>query len=35
VLGKIRIREQKKVLKTKEIVEKEFDLKRLMKEIKN
>lgn len=34
VLGKIRIREQKKVLKTKEIVEKEFDLKRLMKEMK-
>lgn len=34
VLGKIRIREQKKVLKTKEIVEKEFDFKRLMKELK-
>ena len=34
VLGKIRIREQKKVLKTKEIVEKEFDLKRLLKEMK-
>jgi uncharacterized protein len=33
VLGKIRIREQKKVLKTKEIVEKEFDLNRLMKEL--
>jgi uncharacterized protein len=33
VLGKIRIREQKKVLKTREIVEKEFDLKRLMKEL--
>lgn len=31
VLGKIRIREQKKVLKTKEIIEKEFDLERLMK----
>jgi uncharacterized protein len=35
VLGKIRIREQKKVLKTKEIVEKEFDLKRLLEELKN
>ena len=34
VLGKIRIREQKKVLKTKEIVEKEFDLNRLLKELK-
>ncbi|MEJ2695014.1 MAG: phosphotransacetylase family protein [Candidatus Sulfobium sp.] len=34
VLGKIRIREQKKVVKTKEIVEKEFDLKRLLKELK-
>lgn len=34
VLGKIRIREQKKVLKTKEIVEKEFDFKRFLKEIK-
>lgn len=34
VLGRIRIREQKKVLKTKEIIEKEFDLKRLMKELK-
>lgn len=34
VLGKIRIREQKKVLKTKEIVEKEFDFKRLLKELK-
>jgi BioD-like phosphotransacetylase family protein len=33
VLGKIRIREQKKVLKTKEIVKKEFDLKRLFKEL--
>jgi uncharacterized protein len=33
VLGKIRIREQKKVLKTREIIEKEFDLKRLMKEL--
>ena len=33
VLGKIRIREQKKVLKTKEIVEKEFDLERLLKEL--
>lgn len=33
VLGKIRIREQKKVLKTKEIVKKEFDLKRLLKEL--
>ena len=34
VLGKIRIREQKKVLKTKEIVEKEFDYKRLLQELK-
>jgi uncharacterized protein len=34
VLGKIRIREQKKVLKTREIVEKEFDLMRLLKELK-
>jgi BioD-like phosphotransacetylase family protein len=34
VLGKIRIREQKKVLKTKEIVGKEFDLKRLLEEVK-
>lgn len=34
VLGKIRIREQKKVFKTKELVEKEFDLKRLLKELK-
>ncbi|MEW6109388.1 MAG: phosphotransacetylase family protein [Nitrospirota bacterium] len=34
VLGKIRIREQKKVLKTKEIVEKEFDFKQLLKELK-
>jgi len=33
VLGKIRIREQKKVLKTKEIVETEFDLKRLLEEL--
>ncbi|MHB8880029.1 MAG: phosphotransacetylase family protein [Thermodesulfovibrionales bacterium] len=31
VLGKIRIREQKKVLKTKEIIEKEFDIARLVK----
>lgn len=31
VLGKIRIREQKKVLKTREIIEKEFDIKRLLK----
>lgn len=30
ILGKIRIREQKKVLKTKEIVEKEFDLPGLL-----
>ena len=34
VLGKIRIREQKKVLKTKEIIEQEFDLERLLKELK-
>ncbi len=34
VLGKIRIREQKKVLKTREIMKKEFDLKRLLKELK-
>ncbi|RPI33033.1 MAG: hypothetical protein EHM54_11215 [Nitrospiraceae bacterium] len=34
VLGKIRIREQKKVIKTKEIVETEFDLKRLLEELK-
>ena len=34
VLGKIRIREQEKVLKTKEIIEKEFDLKRMLKELK-
>jgi uncharacterized protein len=34
VLGKIRIREQKKVLKTKEIIGQEFDLKRLIKELK-
>lgn len=34
VLGKIRIREQKKVLKTKEIVEKEFDLDRLINVLK-
>lgn len=33
VLGKIRIREQKKVLKTREIVGKEFDLKRFLKAI--
>lgn len=30
-LGKIRIREEKKILKTKEIVEKKFDLSRLLK----
>ena len=35
VLGKIRIREQKKVFKTKELVAKEFDLKRLLQELKN
>lgn len=34
VLGKIRIREQKKVQKTKEIMEKEFDFARLLKELK-
>jgi len=34
VLGKIRIREQKKVLKTREIVEKEFDFDRLLKILK-
>jgi BioD-like phosphotransacetylase family protein len=34
VLGKIRIREQKKVVKTKEIIEKEFDLGRLLTELK-
>ncbi len=33
VLGKIRIREQRKVQKTREIIEKEFDLGRLMKEL--
>jgi BioD-like phosphotransacetylase family protein len=33
VLGKIRIREQKKVTKTKEIMEKEFDISRLLKEL--
>jgi BioD-like phosphotransacetylase family protein len=33
VLGKIRIREQKKVLKTREIVGKEFDLKRFLKAV--
>lgn len=33
VIGKIRIREQKKVLKAKEILEKEFDFKRLLKEL--
>ncbi len=33
VLGKIRIREQKKVTKSKEIVEKEFDYKRLLTEL--
>jgi BioD-like phosphotransacetylase family protein len=33
VLGKIRIREQKKVLKTKEIITKEFDFKRFLKEV--
>jgi len=31
VLGKIRIREQKKVQKTREIIEKEFDFNRLMR----
>ncbi len=34
VLGKIRIREQKKVVKTREIMEKEFDLARFLKELK-
>jgi BioD-like phosphotransacetylase family protein len=34
VLGKIRIREQKKVIKTREIIEKEFDFKRFLKELK-
>jgi len=34
VLGKIRIREQKKVQKAKEIMESEFDLVRLLKELK-
>jgi BioD-like phosphotransacetylase family protein len=34
VLGKIRIREQKKVLKTKEIMDKEFDLDRLVSVLK-
>lgn len=34
VLGKIRIREQKKVQKTKEIMEREFDFARLLKELK-
>jgi BioD-like phosphotransacetylase family protein len=34
VLGKIRIREQKKVLKTKEIIGQEFDLRRFLKELK-
>jgi hypothetical protein len=34
VLGKIRIREQKKVTKTKEIMEKEFDFTRLLTELK-
>ena len=33
-IGKIRIREQKKILRTKEIVEKEFDLKRLLDTLK-
>ena len=33
VLGKIRIREQKKVLKTKEIIVKEFDFERFLKEV--
>lgn len=33
VLGKIRIREQKKILKTKEIVSHEFDFNRLLKEL--
>jgi hypothetical protein len=34
VLGKIRIREQKKVVKTREIIEREFDLGRLLTELK-
>jgi BioD-like phosphotransacetylase family protein len=34
VLGKIRIREQKKILKTKEIISKEFDFDRLLKALK-
>ncbi len=34
VLGKIRIREQKKIQKIKEIMEKEFDIARLLKELK-
>jgi BioD-like phosphotransacetylase family protein len=34
VLGKIRIREQKKVVKTKEIMAKEFDFSRLLKTLK-
>ncbi len=34
VLGKIRIREQKKILKTKEIVSKEFDFNGLLKALK-
>lgn len=34
VLGKIRIREQKKVTKTKEIMEKEFDVSRLLAGLK-
>ncbi len=34
VLGKIRIREQKKVTKTKEIVDKEFDFTRLLNELR-
>jgi BioD-like phosphotransacetylase family protein len=34
VLGKIRIREQKKVLKTKEIIRQEFDFRRFLKELK-
>jgi BioD-like phosphotransacetylase family protein len=34
VLGKIRIREQKKVAKTKEIIEKEFDFKVFLQELK-
>ncbi len=34
VIGKIRIREQKKIQKIKEIMEKEFDIARLLKELK-